>query len=312
MARYHLLLNRGSGGNDRGLVASEVARTVERIFRGEGHEMSFTQVQPGGLDRALDQVIASNPDGIIAAGGDGTVSAAARHLGGSPIAMGILPMGTFNLAARDLGVPLETEAAARFLATAQPHPIDVMDVSGHTCLCTTILGFYPEFARTFESRDHGGRWWKKTLKLVMGLPTSFARARTLSLSWKGEEGEGAARTKFCAFVPGSYRATAGIVPARTEFRSGTLTAYVGTQKHPRAAVRGMMDYVFGRQEKNPELLIFKSSRLELRGGPRKDCLLMVDGEIMRMRFPIVLEIKPSHLRVLTTAENIADESEVER
>jgi diacylglycerol kinase family enzyme len=220
-------------------------------------------------------------------------------------------MGTFNLAARDLGVPLEMEEAARFLAAAQPYAVDVMDVWGHTCLCTTILGFYPEFAKTFESRDHDGRWWKKALKLVVGLPGSFARARSLPLSWKGDEDEGSARTKFCAFVPGRYKATAGIVPARTEFRSGTLTAYVGTQKNARAAVRGMMDYVFGRQEKNPELLIFKSSRLELRGGPRKDCMLMLDGEILRMRFPIVLEIKPEHLRVLTTAENIADESEMQ-
>lgn len=283
---------------------------VEEIFRGAGHEMSSTLVEPGGLDRALEKAIASKPDGIIVAGGDGTVSAAARHLGGSSIAMGILPMGTFNLAARDLGVPLEMEEAARFLATAQPYSVDVMDVSGHTCLCTTILGFYPEFAETFERRDHGGQWWRKSLKLVLGLPKFFARARPLHLTWKSDDREGSARTKFSAFVPGRYKATAGIVPARTEFRSGMLTAYLGTQRSARAAMRGMMDYVFGRQEENPELIIFKTPRLELRGGSRRDCMLMLDGEILRMRFPIVLEIKPGHLRVLTTAENIADESEV--
>ena len=309
MPRYHLLLNRGSGGNDRGLDATEVSRMVETIFREAGHEIDSTAVEPGGIDRALERAVAAKPDAIIVAGGDGTVSAAARQLGGSGIAMGILPMGTFNLAARDLGVPLEIEEAARFLAAAEPHAVDVMEVSGHTCLCTTILGFYPEFARTFERRDYGGQWWKKSLKLVLGLPKYFTRARPLRLTWTGDEGEGNAPTKFCAFVPGRYKASAGIVPARTDFRSGQLTAYVGTQKHARAAVRGMMDYVFGRQEKNPELLIFKSSRLELRGGTGKDCVLMLDGEILRMRFPIVMEIKPGHLRVLTTAENIADEKE---
>ena len=310
MARYHLLLNLGSGGNERGLETAEVSRMVEAIFRASGHKVSSSLVEPGGLDRALEKVSHSKPDGVIVAGGDGTVSAAARHLGGTSIIMGILPMGTFNLAARDLGVPLELEEAARFLAAAKPYSVDVMDVSGHSCLCTTILGFYPEFAKTFERRDHGGRWWKKSLKLVLGLPTFFSRARPLHLFWKADDGEGMARTKFSAFVPGRYKAAAGIMPARTEFGSGTLTAYVGTQKHARAAVRGMMDYVFGRQEKNPELLIFKTSRLELRGGLRKDCMLMLDGEILRMRFPIVLEIKPAHLRVLTTGETIADESEV--
>jgi len=307
MSRYILLLNRGSGGNERGLDASEVTRLVEGIFREQGHEITSSVVEPGGIDRALKKAIASAPDSIIVAGGDGTVSAAARELGGSPIALGILPMGTFNLAARDFGVPLEMEAAARFLATARPFPVDLLDVAGHACLCTTILGFYPEFARTFERRDHGGQWWRKSLRLVVGLPKFFARARPLHLSWKADDGEGCARTKFSAFVPGRYKAAAGIVPARTEFSSGTLTAYIGTQKSARAAVRGMMDYVFGRQEKNPELLIFKTSRLELNAGHRKDCVLMLDGEILRMKFPIILKILPAHLQVLTTAGNLADE-----
>ncbi|WP_035609542.1 diacylglycerol kinase family protein [Haloferula sp. BvORR071] len=309
MARHILLFNRGSGGNDRGLDAQEVARQVEEIFREAGHEVSSRFVEPRGIERALKQAIAEKPDAIVVAGGDGTVSAAARHLGGSSIALGILPMGTFNLAARDLGVPLEMEEAARFLASARPLPIDILDVSGQACLCTTILGFYPEFAKTFERRDHGGRWWKKTLKLVLGLPKYFARARPLQLSWRGDDGEGSAKTKFSAFVPGRYKAAAGIVPARTEFRSGELSAYIATQKDASAAVRGMLDYVFGRQEKNPELLHFKSSKLELRDGSRRDCMLMLDGEILRMGFPIELEIKPGHLFVLTTPENIADERE---
>ena len=308
MSRYHLLLNRGAGGNERGLDATEVARTVEKIFREHGHEIGSTLIEAGGLERALEQALAAAPDGIIVAGGDGSVSTAARHLGGTSVTLGILPMGTFNLAARDLGVPLEMDKAARFLATASPFPIDVLDVDGHCCLCTTIIGFYPEFARTFERRDHGGQWWRKAWKVATNLPRFFAEARPVPLSWKGDEGEGAARTKFSAFVPGRYKAATGIVPARTDFRSGTLTAYIGTQRSARAAMRGMLDYVFGRQEKNPELLLFKTATLKLGGGKRKDCAVMLDGEILRMPFPIRMKILPGHLGVLTTAESIADEA----
>lgn len=287
-----------------------MAETVEGIFREAGHEVSSTLAEPDGIESAVDDALAMRPDALIVAGGDGTVSAAARRIGGTEVALGILPMGTFNLAARDLGVPLEVEEAARFLATAEPVAIDVLDVSGHACLCTTILGFYPEFAKTFERRDYAGRWWKKTLKLITGLPKYFERARPLHLKWRGDDGvSGSAKTKFSAFVPGRYKAAAGIVPARTEFRSGELTAYIGTQKHARAAVRGMLDYIFGRQEKNPELLLLRSPRLELRDGLRRDCVLMLDGEILRLPFPLELEIKPGHLRVLTTPANIADDVE---
>jgi diacylglycerol kinase family enzyme len=307
MPRYLLLLNRGSGGNDRGLDAREVCRTVEDAFREAGHEISSRILEPGDLEPALRQAVADAPDGILVAGGDGTVSTAARHLGGTPIALGIVPMGTFNLAARDLGVPLEIEEAARFLAQARVMTVDVLDVGGHACLCTTILGFYPEFARTFDRRDHGGRWWRKAFKLVTSLPRTFSEARPLRLSWKHDGGEGRARTKFSAFVPGRYRAATGIVPVRTDFRSGTMTAYIGRQRHAAAAMRGMFDYVFGRQEQNEELTIFKAARLEIRAERRRHAMVMIDGEILRLPFPLVLAILPEHLNVLG-AEEILEEA----
>lgn len=302
MARYFLLLNRGSGGNDRGLDAGEVCRTVEEAFRDAGHVIATSIVEPGRLEPTLKQAVADAPDGLIVAGGDGTVSAAARQLGGTPIALGIVPMGTFNLAARDLGVPLEIENAARFLAQAEVMAIDVLDVAGHACLCTTILGFYPEFARTFERRDHGGRWWKKAFKLLTSLPRTFKEARALHLTWKHTDGEGRARTKFSAFVPGRYKAAAGIVPVRTDFRSGTLTAYIGRQRHAGPAMRGMLDYVFGRQEENDELTMFTAATLELRAGRRKHAMVMIDGEIRRLAFPLHLTVRPGHLKVLTAPQ----------
>jgi diacylglycerol kinase family enzyme len=308
MPRYLLLLNRGSGGNDRGLDAREVCRTVEDAFREAGHDISSRIVEPGQLEPTLKQAVADAPDGIIVAGGDGTVSAAARLLGGTPIALGIVPMGTFNLAARDLGVPLEIEEAARFLAQAEVMEVDVLDVAGHACLCTTILGFYPEFARTFDRRDHGGRWWKKAFKLLTSLPRTFREARSLRLTWKHADGEGRARTKFSAFVPGRYKAATGIVPVRTDFQSGTMTAYVGRQRHAGSAMRGMLDYVFGRQEQNDELTIFTAAKLELRAGRRKHAMVMIDGEILRLAFPLELTIRPRHLKVLTTPEILADDA----
>jgi diacylglycerol kinase family enzyme len=304
MSRSLLLLNRGSGGNDRGLDADEVCATVSAAFREAGREIESRIVEPGALDRVLREAVKARPVSLIVAGGDGTVSAAAHHLGGTDIPLGIVPMGTFNLAARDLGVPLDIADAAAFLARAEVHAIDVLDVAGHACLCTTILGFYPEFAKTFERRDHGGRWWKKALKLITALPRTFAESRPVRLEWRGDGPDGRARTKFSAFVPGRYRATTGIVPARTDFASGKLTAYIGRQRHASAALRGMLDYIFGRQEENPELTMFQASALELRARRRRHLSVMIDGEILHLALPLQLSILPGHLRVLTKAENL--------
>lgn len=306
MMKCVLLLNRAAGGNERGLLASDVCQTVQEIFRGQGHQLLAHVIDPERVEDEIKKAVADRPDAIIVGGGDGTVSTAAGLLGGTGIALGILPMGTFNLAARDLGVPLDIREAAEFLAGAQAIPIDVLMVSGRACLCTTILGFYPEFSSFFEKRDHGGRWWRKTLKLITGVPKIFARARPLSLEWSGEDASGRARTKFSAFVPGKYRSTTGIVPARTDFRSGTLTGYIGTHRKASSAVRAMLYYLLGRHEENAELKIIKARSLELHARGRKHCTVMLDGEIIRLSLPIRLDILPERLVVLTTAEHLAD------
>jgi diacylglycerol kinase family enzyme len=302
MSRCFLLLNRASGGNQRGLDADDVCRATERVFRENGHEITSVMASPKDLEKELERIVAETPDILLIGGGDGSVSAAARHLGGTGIALGILPMGTFNLAARDMGVPLEIDAAARFLATAGSFSIDVLDVSGHACLCTTILGFYPEFAGFFETRDHGGHWWKKTLKLLSNFRSSFTKAHSLRLTWDSDSGGGTAYTKFSAFVPGRYKNSAGLIPERTDFCSGSLTAYIGSQSRPASLLRGILDFVLGRQEQNPELTVVKASRMSLKAARRRSCRAMMDGEILRLSFPIVLSIRPGYLKVLASSE----------
>lgn len=312
MSNYHLILNRSAGASQRGLRMEDVRDSVEKIFSAAGHQISTTIAEPKRLEDVFAAVLKRSPDAIIIGGGDGSVSTAARLMGGSDIALGILPMGTFNLAARDLGVPLELEAAANYLATAETHAIDVLDVSGNACLCTTILGFYPEYSAIFEKRDHDGQWWKKTLKLLTSLKATFTQARPLSLEWQSDGGNGKARTKFSAFVPGRYKEQAGLIPVRTDFKLGHLTAYVGTHQKPASALLAMIDYTLGRQEKNENLELIKAKQMIIRAANRRSCRIMLDGEILELDFPIELKILPGHLNVLTTAAAIANEPEVSK
>jgi diacylglycerol kinase (ATP) len=60
---------------------------------------------------------------IVAAGGDGTIAEVAAGIAGSDATLGILPLGTANVLAWELGVPLVPEEAAALLATARPRPI---------------------------------------------------------------------------------------------------------------------------------------------------------------------------------------------
>lgn len=85
-----------------------------------------TENDPGG--DATRRAVATTPDLIIAAGGDGTVRAVAEHLASSPSALdlGIVPLGTGNLLARNLDIPLgDIPAAFTRALTGTPRKVDM-------------------------------------------------------------------------------------------------------------------------------------------------------------------------------------------
>jgi diacylglycerol kinase family enzyme len=80
-------------------------------------------------------------DGVVAVGGDGTVSSVAHALTDTQVPLGIVPAGTGNLVARELGIPLDTRAAVTLVAG--PHAlraIDAMLINDRTYLLNAGVG----------------------------------------------------------------------------------------------------------------------------------------------------------------------------
>lgn len=67
---------------------------------------------------------------VIVGGGDGTVGIVAHALAGTGGTLGILPLGTANDLARELGVPGDVRASARAIARGTVHPTDLVSVNG--------------------------------------------------------------------------------------------------------------------------------------------------------------------------------------
>lgn len=84
---------------------------------------------------------------IIAAGGDGTVSAVASELVHSPVCLGIIPVGTANLLARELNIPLDLEAACRLAVQGSTvRKIDAMRAGNRILFSHVSLGSYSRIA----------------------------------------------------------------------------------------------------------------------------------------------------------------------
>ena len=101
---------------------------VERALRAEGWLPPVwlpTTAESRGMAEARS-AIAADVDLVLVAGGDGTVRTVAQELAGSGVAIGLLPSGTGNLLARNLGIPLgDVSAAVRFACAGVSRPVDL-------------------------------------------------------------------------------------------------------------------------------------------------------------------------------------------
>jgi diacylglycerol kinase family enzyme len=85
----------------------------------------------------------SNTKVVVGAGGDGTIDTIAAALTGTGKILGVLPLGTFNLLARRLGIPLDLTAAVQTCVDGKVSAINVGDVNGRTFLSRSSVGLYP-------------------------------------------------------------------------------------------------------------------------------------------------------------------------
>ena len=80
-------------------------------------------------------------DLVVAAGGDGTIADVLNGLVGNPVPLGIVPVGTGNLAARELGLPSELDAAVAMLAgSPECRRIDVMRINSRFYMLNASVG----------------------------------------------------------------------------------------------------------------------------------------------------------------------------
>ncbi|HEY8048746.1 MAG TPA: diacylglycerol kinase family protein, partial [Ramlibacter sp.] len=137
-------------------------RELEQRFAAHGADAKAVLVHGGeGIVKAAKEAVANGAGCIVAAGGDGTVSAVASQVARTQVALGVLPLGTLNHFAKDNGLPMDTDEAIAAIATGRIAQVDVGEVNGRMFINNSSLGLYPDIVldREHQRRRLGrGKW----------------------------------------------------------------------------------------------------------------------------------------------------------
>jgi len=148
-----LFYNSDSGQSKKG-------RQLEPIrlhFEKHGIPLKIIKFPASGEDikEAIDQLSVEDADLFIAAGGDGTISSISSKLIGTDIPLAILPLGTGNLLAQELQIPLNLEKALSLITTDHSKTIlmDTMKLDDRSCLLNLSLGVTPKVMKRTQAKE---------------------------------------------------------------------------------------------------------------------------------------------------------------
>ncbi|WP_207459569.1 diacylglycerol kinase family protein [Azospirillum sp. SYSU D00513] len=300
-----IVLNQSAGS----LVGRPIDDTVALIrsaFEKRGTEVSITTVEGAACDDALRKAIESDADTIVIGGGDGTVHGAVNRILPTGKTLGIIPLGTLNLLARDLGTPLDLEGAIEALADGEKRAIDVAEVNGKVYLNSSVLGFYPAVVQERERQRKQHRLLKWP-GMVVALAKSLHRLPILDVEIDWGQGPRRIRTPILAVSNNIYDEGFGLVLRRERLDSGKLGVHVARNRDARSILRLMARLVMGTWKRDDELETLTATRLTVRTF-RGRLKMVNDGEVLQMKAPLHYSIRPGALNILAPRREPAQDT----
>ena len=297
--RVIALLNRDSGScaaSANSAAESTPERQVADALAAAGLDAEVRCVAGDQLDDEAKAAAAAGFDAVIAGGGDGTISTVAAALVGSHTPMGVLPLGTLNHFAKDLGIPLDLAAAAQVIAANHPRPVDLARVNDQIFINNSSLGVY---ARAIVDRDATRSRWRlgKWPAMALAVLNTFRRAPLIEVRLEVEGAAARLKTPLVFVGNNRYRLDLLHVGARDRLDEGVLSLYFARAQSRWGMLKLVFNAALGRlqQDRDFETLYPREVWIETR---RSRLHVAADGEAMRMTAPLHYEILPQALRVL--------------
>lgn len=294
MSNILVLLNRGGGA-----IAADASLPdrVREALKSVGLDGEVELISGGDCAERCRAIAQRKDPLLIVGGGDGTISAAASALVGTDTVLGILPLGTLNHFARDLGIPMDLDGAAQVIADGKHRSVDIGEMDERVFINNSAIGLYPLMVvdRDLQRKRFGRS--KRAAMIVASLRILFRfnhRRLTLTVN---DDRTGRVDTPLLFVGNNDYRIDIGAPGKRESLDSGELCVLVMRKKTRRGLIAASIRALVGRSRPDDMVRLESVEKLLVSAsGPQ--LIVSLDGEVARSNPPLEYRIRKQALRVI--------------
>lgn len=303
-ARVCIIANTQSGRK----TGADILEELRARLDGRVAELELHPVEKGGdLPKAAQDAVSAGFDLIVAVGGDGTQAAIAGAVAGSDAAMLVIPAGTFNYFARDLGVGETAAQALTVLDAPSLRRIDVGEINGMLFLNNVSFGAYPEILKRRE--DIYRRWGRSRMAAYWSAVVAMWNLRRPLRLTVREGGEGQAEgrerrfTTALAFVAKSaYQLESFGLDGADAVRAGRLALLVARARRPGPLVHSALRLALGKTARYRDFDLISAESFQIETRPKHEYVAH-DGEKIWMDSPFSVRVRHGALAVLVAQDS---------
>jgi diacylglycerol kinase family enzyme len=270
------------------------ASAITEGFSALGVECDVRFVSPRKLAGAMASALAAKPDAVLIAGGDGTVNHLLEHLTGADAPIGLLPLGTLNLLARDIGLTGALADMLPALARMQVRRVDLGEVNGNLFHSNAGLGFYVRMAKAREHARHMVPFSKILGLMIASLRSVWAhRPITVDILVDGH-----VETHLADAVLVTNQHFDGADWRRDRLDTGLLEIHMLRATGLWGRLRAGISVYRGTWRSLPHLQSRSASSITVRRHGRARSTITLDGEVYRVRNPMHFRSRPGALGLI--------------
>jgi diacylglycerol kinase (ATP) len=229
-------------------------------------------------------------DIIVAAGGDGTVNAVVNGIAGAPRAFAVLPLGTANVLAREIGLSRDPEQLAELIATGKARPIWPGRVGDRLFVTTASSGFDAE---TVATVNPGLKRYLGRFAFAWAIVTCLWRYRACEIRVRADGAEHRAAMVIAA--KGRLYAGSHVIAPRASIAEPMLDLVLLQRSGRLAVVRYLAALLLGGVPRRRDIAFLRCRSAFLSAA--EPLPVQADGEIVA-RLPVSLGIAEQQLRLV--------------